>query len=570
MKRKPFYVALLASLLVLTGCNNSNSSGDNTSVSTDETPDPEGDFDSLKECKSLADGTNVTVCVTVTGTDYVGLYLQDKTDSFYAYYEDDEVRYIVGNKYTISGTITSYANNKQIAKGFKITPVGKGSINTISVSNLSELKANQYAPIKAKVKLTGDPAYKENNDNSVNVEFDNTSVPLFVKKKNSQGSEIFAKLKTINKNESFTLDGAFSNAYNDIPQISVIDPNQIVLESASTDDEKIQNALDAISSITSLNNTKINYSLYLPTSLSGDVTMEWKSSDTALINNSGKITRPEGSQNKSVTLTCNIKINNVSKKTVTTNLIIIAKESTDMPEAVENYYTTIDFTKTGSTLKTNLYSLISNHTEISYNNLVNVYADSDTYIENGETYIVDIYSNNKYKMNNSGSTANKEGVGWNKEHTVPKSWFKEASPMVSDAFHIFPTDIYVNSQRSNYPYGEVSSTSFTSSNGCKLGTNSSGTTVFEVADEYKGDIARVYFYMCTAYENKCGSWGNMMFASTDYTKLSSYALTLMKKWAKEDPVSEREILRNNGVYKHQKNRNPYVDNPKLAELVFGA
>lgn len=123
----------------------------------------------------------MTVCVTVTGTDYVGLYLQDKTDSFYAYYEDDEVRYIVGNKYTISGTITSYANNKQIAKGFKITPVGKGSINTISVSNLSELKANQYAPIKAKVKLTGDPAYKENSDNSVNVEFDNTSVPLFCK-----------------------------------------------------------------------------------------------------------------------------------------------------------------------------------------------------------------------------------------------------------------------------------------------------------------------------------------------------------------------------------------------------
>lgn len=115
---------------------------------------------------------------------------------------------------------------------------------------------------------------------------------FFVKKKNNKGSEIFTKLKTINKNESFIIDGAFSNAYNDIPQISVIDPNQIVLESASTDDEKIQNALDTISSITSLNNTKINYSLYLPTSLSGDVTMEWKSSDTTLINNSGKITRP--------------------------------------------------------------------------------------------------------------------------------------------------------------------------------------------------------------------------------------------------------------------------------------
>ncbi len=571
MKRKPFYIALLASLLVLTSCNNSNASDGTTSVSTDETPDPEGDFDTLKDCKSLADGTSVNVCVTVTGTDYVGLYLQDKTDSFYAYYEDDDVKYIVGNKYTISGSITSYANNKQIAKGFRITPIGKGSINTITVNNITELKANQYAPIKAKVKLTGDPAYKENSDNSVNVEFDNTSVPLFVKKKNSKGSEIFSKLKTINKNESFTIDGAFSNAYNDVPQISLIDPEQIVTESATTDEEKIEKALDAISSITSLNNTKINYSLYLPTSLSDGVTLSWKSDNTSLMSNDGKVVRPEGSTNKAVTLTCDIKINNVTKKTVTINLTIIAKDSTDMPEAVEKYYTTIDFTQSGSTLKNNLYNLVSKHTVVSYSNLVNVYADSDTYIENGETYIVDIYSNNKYKMNNSGSEASKEGVGWNKEHTVPQSWFNKATPMVSDAFHIYPTDIYVNSRRGNLPYGEVSSPTFTSSNGCKVGTSTAlGKEVFEVANEYKGDIARVYFYMCTAYQDKCGSWGNSMFANTDYTKLSSYALTLMKKWAKEDPVSEREILRNNGIYKHQGNRNPYVDNPKLVESVFGA
>lgn len=576
MKRKSIYLLMLASLFTLTGCNNnpSNStSGDNTSstTSTSETPDPAGDYDSLKDCSSLADGTKVKVCVTITGTDFVGLYLQDKTGSFYAYFEDDQVNYTIGKKVIIEGSIASYANNKQIGKGFSISTVGDGSINTVSVNNIAEFKTNKYAPIKANVKLTGDPAYTANKDNSVNVEFDGTTMPLFIKKKNNKGSEIFAKLKTINKNESFIINGAFSNAYSGIPQISLTDPSQIVIESASTDEEKIAKAEEAISSVTSLNNTKINYSLYLPTFLSDGTVMEWKSSNTSLLSNDGKINRPSGTTNQKVTLTCNIKINNTTKKSVVTNLTIIAKDSADMPEAVEKYYSTIDFTKSGETLKTNLYNLINKHTIIAYSNLINVYADSDTYIENGKTYLVDIYSNNKYTISDTGSSASTEGEGWNKEHTVPQSWFGKESPMVSDAFHIYPTDIKVNSMRGNMPYGEVSSATFTSSNGSKVGYSSTlKDDVFEVADEYKGDIARVYFYMCTAYQDRCGSWGNEMFANTNYSKLSNYALKLMMKWAEEDPVSEREILRNNGVYKHQGNRNPFVDDAKLSEKVFGS
>lgn len=129
--------------------------------------------------------------------------------------------------------------------------------------------------------------------------------------------------------------------------------------------------------------------------------------------------------------------------------------------------------------------------------------------------------------------------------------------------------------RGSYLYGNVKddkSVKFTSSNGARLGTSErpdySGT-VFEVADEFKGDIARTYFYMATSYQSVVGKWGHGVFTSDNYTRLTSYALNLFLEWNESDPVSQREIDRNNGIYKHQKNRNPYIDVPNLGEYIFG-
>src|SRR5699024_7184453 len=90
----------------------------------------------------------------------------------------------------------------------------------------------------------------------------------------------------------------------------------------------------------------------------------------------------------------------------------------------------------------------------------------------------------------------------------------EAQPMKADIHHIFPTDGYVNNRRGNYPFGEVNSPTYTSSNGSKVGPNVYGFsgaysgTVFEPIDEFKGDIARAYFYMATRYENKIANWAS--------------------------------------------------------------
>ena len=86
---------------------------------------------------------------------------------------------------------------------------------------------------------------------------------------------------------------------------------------------------------------------------------------------------------------------------------------------------------------------------------------------------------------------------YNREHTVPQSWFSQNAPMVSDAFHVLPTDKKVNNVHGNQPYGETTSPSYTSINGSTYGLTSdpgvaAGNEVMEPSDEFKGDIARIY------------------------------------------------------------------------------
>jgi hypothetical protein len=138
--------------------------------------------------------------------------------------------------------------------------------------------------------------------------------------------------------------------------------------------------------------------------------------------------------------------------------------------------------------------------------------------------------------------------------------------MVSDIFHVLPTDGKVNGYRSNWPYGECNSG--TTYGLGKLGscTYSGYTgTVFEPADEYKGDIARIYFYMATRYMDVISGWDGESFNGNN---LSNWTRTMMLQWHHDDPVSQKEIDRNNAAYDYQHNRNPYVDNPEWADAVW--
>ncbi len=243
----------------------------------------------------------------------------------------------------------------------------------------------------------------------------------------------------------------------------------------------------------------------------------------------------------------------------------------------------------GYALKTALYNIINDHTAQGYSALWTFYRDHalDHYYENDGS-ILDIYSENPttndpydyVKSSDQCGSYNSEGDCYNREHSFPRSWFGGArEPMNSDIHHIFATDGYVNSQRSNYPYGEVGSATYISSNGSKLGSAASGLgysgTVFEPIDEFKGDLARAYFYMATRYENEIAGWENntshsdAVLNGTRDQVFEPWFLNMLLQWHQQDPVSQKEIGRNEAAHSFQGNRNPFVDHPEFAEAIWG-
>ena len=266
-----------------------------------------------------------------------------------------------------------------------------------------------------------------------------------------------------------------------------------------------------------------------------------------------------------------------SKRAYVDEITLIGGSSSGGDDPTTDYYAPADGKK-GAQLKTAMCGIIYNRTEKSYDNLWNAFKTTDV---RSDGKIWDMYSNiTNYTPVTSGSSYSVEGDSYNREHSWPQSWFNSNTPMYTDLHHIYPTDGFVNGKRSNYPFGETNGEDYKSTNNfSKLGTCTySGYTgtVFEPADEYKGDFARTYFYMVTCYEEKLADWyaGNAdgIRATIDgrtYPGLQEWQLNMLMEWAKNDPVSEKETARNEAVYAIQKNRNPFIDYPGLQEYIWG-
>ena len=271
------------------------------------------------------------------------------------------------------------------------------------------------------------------------------------------------------------------------------------------------------------------------------------------------------------------QINKLMKTKLT--LLVFVLPILALAQIPSGYYNTA--TGTGYTLKTQLYNKIKGHSDKGYSGLWTTYStsDRDNQYENDNS-IIDVYSENpygsdpytySYSTNQCGSYST-EGNCYNREHMIPQSVFNSASPMVSDAHHIPPTDGKVNGMRSNYPHGDVSTATWTSLNGSKLGSSAvSGYngTVFEPIDEFKGDIARMYFYFATRYENTVASYSYDMFNGTSNQVFTTSFLNMLISWHNLDPVSAREIARNNAIYTRQNNRNPFIDHPEYVGQIWG-
>ncbi len=238
--------------------------------------------------------------------------------------------------------------------------------------------------------------------------------------------------------------------------------------------------------------------------------------------------------------------------------------------AQKEYYTSIDGVKGGAILKDALYTLIKDHTKISYgsgsSSTWGAFYSTDRNPSNNQVY--DMYSPEVRYFGTKGNAIS----GMNIEHSLPKSWWGgDKNYAYCDLHHLNPSDQNANSRKSNYPLAELESVTW--DNGVaavgKATINGSSMNAFEPCDEYKGDFARTYMYMFTCYQNLTYKTTYMNYESSAYPTLKPWAVELLLKWNEQDPVSEKEIARNNAVYAVQGNRNPYIDYPQLAEYVWG-
>ncbi len=262
-------------------------------------------------------------------------------------------------------------------------------------------------------------------------------------------------------------------------------------------------------------------------------------------------------------------------------VLFIAITSVVSGQIPTGYYSTA--TGNGYTLKTQLKDIITTgHVDQGYGALYDAYmaSDNDAFYEMDGT-VLDMYSEdptgtdpyNYTHNNNNCGNYNSENDCYNREHIFPQGFFNSQFPMKSDIHHVVPSDGYVNGRRASYPFGEVSNPTWTSANGSKVGPNTYSTyngVVFEPLDEFKGDIARMLLYFAVRYEDHVtdSSWdahsvANNPLNGTNDQVYETWYLQLLNKWHEEDPVSNRELVRNNAAHAFQGNRNPFIDHPEF-------
>ncbi len=245
-------------------------------------------------------------------------------------------------------------------------------------------------------------------------------------------------------------------------------------------------------------------------------------------------------------------------------LLIASISVVAIADIPSGYYTSLNG-KTEAALKTATHDIIRNFTTVSsYSDLPKYFQKTDVYPD-GERWW-EMYSNQTFYLPSF--------TGMNREHALPKSWWGGSSSLSAyvDLNHLYPSEMNANSAKSNYPLGEVQTATF--DNGVSkvgyavTGQGGGASKVFEPADEYKGDFARSYFYMATCYQDITWKYTYMIQQGT-YPTLNTWSQELLLKWHREDPVSQKELDRNEQVYLIQNNRNPFIDYPSLAEYIWG-
>ncbi len=182
--------------------------------------------------------------------------------------------------------------------------------------------------------------------------------------------------------------------------------------------------------------------------------------------------------------------------------------------------------------------------------------------------IWDMYSTTKRYFPIKGGSA----AGMDIEHSLPKSWWGGSeNDAYKDLYLLNPADRVANNNKSNYPPGILNDSNKVNNNVFFMGKDTQWNDyAFSVIDEYKGDFARAYFYVATAYHDM--TWDSKYAAyvtNTSYLTFTPYLIEVLLQWHRIDPVSEKEINRLDAISTIQHNRNPFIEYPELVEYIWG-
>lgn len=528
-----------------TNPSSSSTSSSSTSSSTSSAP-----INTKDKLKDIVVGNSFNGDVVIAGKRGNDFYVEDQTGYAFVYLNNnsDYKELQIGDQVNLQGKIVEFTNAGiiQISTVTSMTKLKSNcalrSIN--KVENFDQIDSYRMGRIAIdNVVLESKTINSGSTDSSLKISKNGKTLTIFIGKRlDSQvKNDIESIFNTLNTKDTFSINGAFADYYKS-SQIVLTSADQIVADELSFE-KKV--AIIEANSISSLNNSNVYKDISLPTSGLYNSKIEWTSSNTLIVSNSGKVTRPENGDVK-VTLSYVITIDN--QKTTSKNIIVNVKQKGNTnykyvyvePNYSGTYYNQISDELRGKDLLLQLDNLLdsTSHPTINFT-YKGLMSEVFPYTDGKDGKLYAFY---RGTLASSGSM--------NREHVWPNS--RGGNYVERDPHMVRPTLTSDNSGRGNAFYNES-------------GNYDPGEFG---AYQYRGICARIIFY-CAVKAQENGL--NLVDKNTDSTSNKSMGkLSTLLKWNLEYDIDATEIQRNDVLYtKFKHNRNPFIDDRNYACKIWG-
>lgn len=528
-----------------TNPSSSSTSSSSTSSSTSSAP-----INTKDKLKDIVVGNSFNGDVVIAGKRGNDFYVEDQTGYAFVYLNNnsDYKELQIGDQVNLQGKIVEFTNAGiiQISTVTSMTKLKSNcalrSIN--KVENFDQIDSYRMGRIAIdNVVLESKTINSGSTDSSLKISKNGKTLTIFIGKRlDSQvKNDIESIFNTLNTKDTFSINGAFADYYKS-SQIVLTSADQIVADELSFE-KKV--AIVEANSISSLNNSNVYKDISLPTSGLYNSKIEWTSSNTLVVSNSGKVTRPENGDVK-VTLSYVITIDN--QKTTSKNITVKVKQKGNTnyeyvyvePNYSGTYYNQISDELRGKDLLLQLDNLLdsTSHPTINFT-YKGLMSEVFPYTDGKDGKLYAFY---RGTLASSGSM--------NREHVWPNS--RGGNYVERDPHMVRPTLTSDNSGRGNAFYNES-------------GNYDPGEFG---AYQYRGICARIIFY-CAVKAQENGL--NLVDKNTDSTSNKSMGkLSTLLKWNLEYDIDATEIQRNDVLYtKFKHNRNPFIDDRNYACKIWG-